>query len=45
VRTPIGFMAPAAIQPSRTLEAALALLQEPAWRAEVEAHSGTLRAS
>ena len=44
VRTPLGFMAPAAVRPSRTLEAALALLQDEAWRAEVEAHSGTLRA-
>jgi DNA-binding transcriptional LysR family regulator len=42
VRTPIGFMAPAAVQPSRTLEAALALLQDPAWQREVQAHSGDL---
>lgn len=44
VRTPLGFMAPAAVRPSRTLEAALALLQDEGWQAEVEAHSGTLRA-
>lgn len=44
VRTPLGFMAPAAVRPSRTLEAAQALLQDEGWRAEVEAHSGTLRA-
>lgn len=44
VRTPLGFMVPAAVRPSRTLEAALALLQDADWRAEVEAHSGTLRA-
>ncbi|MDN4591570.1 LysR family transcriptional regulator [Xenophilus aerolatus] len=43
VRTPLGFMAPAAVRPSRTLEAALALVQDSDWRAEVEAHSGTLR--
>lgn len=42
VRTPLGFMAPAAVQPSRTLEAALALLQDAAWREEVVAHSGAL---
>lgn len=44
VRTPLGFMAPAAVRPSRALEAALALLQGADWRAEVEAHSGALRA-
>jgi len=44
VRTPLGFMAPAAVRPSRALEAALALLQDETWRAEAEAHSGTLRA-
>jgi DNA-binding transcriptional LysR family regulator len=44
VRTPLGFMAAAAVRPSRTLEAALALLEDEGWRAEVEAHSGTLRA-
>ncbi|RYF81487.1 MAG: LysR family transcriptional regulator [Comamonadaceae bacterium] len=42
VHTPLGFMAPAAVQPSRALEAALALLQELAWRDEVQAHSGAL---
>lgn len=44
VRTAIGFMAPTAVRPSRALEAALAMLQEPAWRAEVQAHSGALGA-
>lgn len=42
LRTPIGFMAPAAVKPSRALQAALALLQEADWRAEVQAHSGAL---
>ncbi|WP_399677456.1 LysR substrate-binding domain-containing protein [Xenophilus sp.] len=42
VRTPIGFMAPAAVKPSRALEAALAMLQEPTWKAEVGGHSGAL---
>jgi len=45
VRTPIGFMVPAAVKPSRALEAALDMLQEKAWRQEVEAHSGALRAT
>ncbi|MGK6309563.1 LysR family transcriptional regulator [Variovorax sp. DT-64] len=45
VRTPIGFMTQTAVRPSRALDAALAMLQEPAWRAEVAAHSGSLGAS
>lgn len=45
LRTPIGFMAPAAVKPSRALQAALALLQEAEWRAEVQAHSGALGGS
>ena len=43
VRTPLGFMAPVAVQPSRALEAGLALLQEAAWLEEVAQHSGALR--
>ena len=43
VRTSLGFMAPVAVKPSRALEAALAMLQELAWREEVEGHSGSLR--
>ena len=43
VRTLIGFMAPMAVQPSRALEAALALLQEAAWLEDVAQHSGALR--
>lgn len=42
VRTPIGFMAPAAVKPSRALEAALGMLQEEAWGVEVAGHSGAL---
>jgi DNA-binding transcriptional LysR family regulator len=44
VRTPIGFMTAAATagRPSRTLGAALALLQDAEWRAHAEAHSGSL---
>ncbi len=40
VRTPIGFMAPAAVRPSLALQAAIALLQSPDWLAEVQAHGG-----
>ena len=43
VRTPLGFMAPVAVQPSRALEAGLALLQEAAWLEDVAQHSGALR--
>ncbi len=42
VRTPIGFMTQTAVRPSRALDAALALLQSPAWQQEVTAHSGAL---
>lgn len=42
VRTPIGFMTQTAVRPSRALDAALALLQSEAWRAEVAVHSGAL---
>jgi len=44
VRTPIGFMTQTGVRPSRALEAALALLQTPQWRAQVEQHSGALKA-
>ena len=43
VRTPIGFMTQTAVRPSRALDAALALVQSPAWQQEVAAHSGSLR--
>lgn len=42
VRTPIGFMTQTAVRPSRALDAALAMLQDAAWQAEVAAHSGAL---
>lgn len=42
VRTPIGFMAPAAVRPSRALEAALVLAQDGAWLRHAAAHSGLL---
>jgi DNA-binding transcriptional LysR family regulator len=42
VRTPIGFMAPAGVRPSRALDAALALAQDPAWLRHAAAHSGLL---
>ena len=42
VRTPIGFMTQTAVRPSRALDAALALVQSPAWQQEVAAHSGSL---
>lgn len=44
VRTPLGFMAPAAVRPSRALEAALVLLQSPEWLGELRAHGGALAA-
>lgn len=43
LRTPIGFMTAAAAQPSRTLEAALALATSATWLADAAAHSGPLR--
>ncbi len=45
LRTPIGFITAAAARPSRTLQAALAMAQDPAWRAHAEAHSGPLQAA
>lgn len=44
VRTPLGFMAPAAVRPSRALEAALMLLQSGEWLGELRAHGGALAA-
>jgi len=42
VKTPIGFMTQQGVRPSRALEAALALMQTPQWREQVERHSGAL---
>jgi DNA-binding transcriptional LysR family regulator len=42
MRTPVGFMVQASDQPSRTLNAALALAQEPAWLGQVTANAGAL---
>jgi DNA-binding transcriptional LysR family regulator len=42
VKTPIGFMTQQGVRPSRALAAALALLQTPQWREQVERHSGAL---
>ena len=42
VRTVIGLMAQSTDRPSRTLEAALALAQDPAWLRHAAAHSGLL---
>jgi len=42
VQTPIGFMSHAAARPSRALQAALTLAQEPAWLQQAETHSGLL---
>lgn len=42
VRTPIGFMAAAGVRPSRALEAALALAQDPPWLQHLASHSGLL---
>lgn len=44
VHTGIGFMTQEAVKPSRALQAALALLADEAWQAEVQAHSGALGA-
>ncbi|WP_093164066.1 LysR substrate-binding domain-containing protein [Variovorax sp. YR216] len=44
VKTPIGFMTQQGVRPSRALEAALAMLQTPQWREQVEQHSGALGA-
>ncbi|NMM76942.1 LysR family transcriptional regulator [Acidovorax sp. SRB_24] len=40
--TPVGFIHLAKAQPSRALEAALALARAPAWLADVRQHSGAL---
>jgi DNA-binding transcriptional LysR family regulator len=42
MRTPVGFMVQASDQPSRTLAAALALAQEPAWLGQVTDNAGAL---
>ena len=42
VKTPIGFMTLASDQPSRTLQAALAFAQDPAWLSHCASHSGLL---
>ncbi|WP_411881750.1 LysR family transcriptional regulator [Polaromonas sp. YR568] len=42
VRTTIGFIAQGGDRPSRTLEAALALAEDPAWLRHAAAHSGLL---
>jgi len=44
VLTPIGFMTQAGVRTSRALDAALALLQTPAWQEQVALHSGALGA-
>lgn len=45
VQTPIGFMTLASDRPSRTLQAALALAQDPAWLSHCAGHSGLLGGS
>ncbi|RYZ12529.1 MAG: LysR family transcriptional regulator [Comamonadaceae bacterium] len=42
IRTPIGFMSPASVRPSRTLDAALAVAQDAQWLQQAAAHSGSL---
>lgn len=42
LRTPIGFMTPRDVRPSRALAAALELMETAQWRAEVASHSGAL---
>jgi DNA-binding transcriptional LysR family regulator len=42
VQTPIGFMSHAAARPSRALQAALSLAQEPGWLQKVGTYSGLL---
>jgi DNA-binding transcriptional LysR family regulator len=44
VCTPIGFMGQASVRPSRVMEAALVLAQDPAWLRHAAAHSGMLPA-
>ncbi len=43
VGTPIGFMTQRTPRPSRALEAAIALLEQPQWRDQVAESSGVLR--
>jgi hypothetical protein len=42
VRTPIGFMVVPGARPSRALEAAMALAQDPPWLHHVAAEGGLL---
>lgn len=42
VRTPIGFIRARSAQPTRAIEAALALAEDAGWRAHAAAHSGSL---
>jgi DNA-binding transcriptional LysR family regulator len=42
VRTPIGFMAQGSVRPSRALQAAIEMAEDPEWRRHVAAHSGLL---
>ena len=42
VRTPIGFMAPTVVRPSRALQAALGLAESSEWLRHASAHSGPL---
>lgn len=44
VRTPVGFMSPASVRPSRALEAALALAQDGAWLRQAATHAGLMAA-
>jgi hypothetical protein len=44
VSTPIGFMGQASVRPSRVMEAALVLAQDPAWLRHAATHSGMLAA-
>lgn len=43
LRTAVGFLRSAAARPSRALDAALALAEEPQWQAHCAEHSGALR--
>ena len=45
LRTPVGFLTTAAGRPTLALQAALAVAQQPDWRALVAAHSGALGAA
>ena len=42
VETAISFLVHDTNRPSRTLEAALAFAEDPAWRGEVDSHAGSL---